>query len=95
MNSDPFSELTRIRDNSDKGSQYTSSNFHQALQRHDMVASVGRTGVCWDNSLAESFFAALKNQRLYRTVYPTKATPNGMWSITSKASTILAGGIPH
>lgn len=58
---------------SDKGSQYTSTNFHQALQRHDMVASVGRTGVCWDNSLAESFFAALKNERVHRTVYPTKA----------------------
>jgi putative transposase len=31
-----------------------------------------RTGVCWDNSLAESFFAALKNERVYRTVYATK-----------------------
>lgn len=38
-----------------------------------MRASMGRTGVCWDNSLAESFFAALKNERVHRTVYPTKA----------------------
>ena len=34
---------------------------------------MGRTGVCWDNSLAESFFAALKNERVHQTVYPTKA----------------------
>ena len=33
---------------------------------------MGRTGVCWDNAAAESFFAALKNELVYRTVYPTK-----------------------
>ena len=37
-----------------------------------MRPSVGRTGVCWDNALAESFNAALKNERVHRTVYPTK-----------------------
>ena len=34
---------------------------------------MGRTGVCWDNSMAESFFSMLKNERVYRTVYATKA----------------------
>lgn len=58
---------------SDKGAQYSSKNFQAALARHRMRASMGRTGVCWDNSLAESFFAALKNERVHRTVYPTKA----------------------
>ncbi|GAA2046189.1 IS3 family transposase [Yaniella flava] len=58
---------------SDKGAQYSSKNFQAALDRHKMRASMGRTGVCWDNSLAESFFAALKNERVHRTVYPTKA----------------------
>lgn len=58
---------------SDKGVQYTSRNFRAALKRYGMRASVGRTGVCWDNSLAESFFAALKNERVHRTVYPTRA----------------------
>ena len=38
-----------------------------------MRSSTGRTGVCWDNAMAESFFAALKNERVYRTVYATKA----------------------
>ena len=34
---------------------------------------MGRTGVCWDNAMAESFFSALKNERVYRTIYATKA----------------------
>lgn len=38
-----------------------------------MRSSMGRTGVCWDNALAESFFAALKVERVYRTFYATKA----------------------
>jgi len=38
-----------------------------------MRSSMGRTGVCWDNALAESFFSALKNERVHRTVYATKA----------------------
>jgi len=36
-------------------------------------SSVGRTGVCWNNSVTESFFSILKDERLYRTVYATKA----------------------
>jgi len=37
-----------------------------------MGSSMGRTGVCWDNALAESFFSALKNERAHSTVYPIK-----------------------
>ncbi len=33
---------------------------------------LGRTGVCWDHSMAESFFSMLKNERVYRTAYATK-----------------------
>ena len=33
---------------------------------------MGRTGICYDNALAESFFAALKNERVHRTAYPTR-----------------------
>jgi putative transposase len=33
---------------------------------------MGRTGVCWDNALTESFFAALKNELVHRTAFPTR-----------------------
>jgi putative transposase len=34
--------------------------------------SAGRAGICFDNALAESFNAAVKVERVYRTVYPTR-----------------------
>lgn len=57
---------------SDRGSQYTSIEFRRELRIRNLRPSVGRTGVCWDNAMAESFNAALKNERVYRTAYPTK-----------------------
>ncbi|MEZ5381664.1 MAG: IS3 family transposase [Microthrixaceae bacterium] len=57
---------------SDRGSQYTSEVFRAFLDTNDMVGSMGRTGVCWDNAMAESFFASLKNEFVYRTVFPTR-----------------------
>ena len=57
---------------SDRGTQYTSTEFGAALAVLNMRQSLGRTGCCYDNALAESFFAALKNERVHRTVYPTR-----------------------
>lgn len=57
---------------SDRGSQYTSEEFALHLKLHGMVGSMGRTGVCWDNALAESFFASLKKELVYRTVFSTR-----------------------
>ena len=57
---------------SDRGSNYTSAEFAATLTDHDMRQSVGRTGICYDNAMAESFFAALKNERVHRTQYPTR-----------------------
>lgn len=57
---------------SDRGSQYTSDDFATYLAAHDMRGSMGRTGVCWDNAMAESFFASLKNEFVHRTVFPTR-----------------------
>jgi transposase InsO family protein len=57
---------------SDRGSNYTSAEFSRTLKDLDVEQSVGRTGICYDNAMAESFFAALKNERVSRTVYPTR-----------------------
>jgi putative transposase len=57
---------------SDRGSQYTSAEYRTKLQQLGVLPSVGRTGVCWDNALAESFFAALKNELVHRTAFPTR-----------------------
>ncbi|WP_286216080.1 IS3 family transposase [Demequina sediminis] len=58
---------------SDRGSVYTSTAYRTLVKDLGMRSSMGRTGVCWDNAMAESFFSALKNERVHRTVYPTKA----------------------
>ncbi|WP_166857380.1 DDE-type integrase/transposase/recombinase, partial [Actinomyces sp. ZJ751] len=55
-----------------RGSQYTSEQFSAHLNRYGIRASVGRTGVCWDNAWVESFNATLKNERVHRMVYPTR-----------------------
>jgi transposase InsO family protein len=56
---------------SDRGSNYTSAEFAAALRELSIRQSVGRTGSCFDNALAESFNAAVKVERVHRTVYPT------------------------
>lgn len=57
---------------SDRGSNYTSAEFAVVLERLGIRQSVGRTGICFDNALAESFNASLKVERVHRTVYPTR-----------------------
>jgi putative transposase len=57
---------------SDRGTQYMSAAFAETANRLDVRQSVGRTGVCFDNAQAESFNAALKVERVNRTVYPTR-----------------------
>jgi putative transposase len=58
---------------SDRGSNYTSNDFAATLAGMSMRQSVGRTGVCWDNAMAESFFGALKNEWLGRMTFATRA----------------------
>jgi transposase InsO family protein len=58
---------------SDRGSQYTSVEFATAAERMDVRLSVGRTGVCWDNAVAESFFSMLKNEMFHRQRFPSRA----------------------
>jgi putative transposase len=57
----------------DRGCQYTSAELARFAAEHNLVRSVGRTGVCWDNAQAESFWATLKVEFYDRYVWPTKA----------------------
>lgn len=57
---------------SDRGTQYTSQAFADYTNILGVARSVGKTGVCWDNAWAESFNGTLKNERVNRTVYPTR-----------------------
>lgn len=57
---------------SDRGSNYTSGTFAAELKKLGIRQSVGRTGICYDNALAESFNGTLKNELVYRTVYSTR-----------------------
>jgi putative transposase len=57
---------------SDRGSNYTSAEFAAELESLGIRQSVGRTGICYDNSLAESFNGTLKVERVHRTVYATR-----------------------
>lgn len=50
---------------SDRGSQFTSDGWLQALQSADAKPSMGRVGWCWDNAMAESWFAGFKNELVY------------------------------
>ena len=58
---------------SDRGCQYTSAEFAEYCQTNDILRSVGRTGICYDNAAAESFFATLKNEMYYRQKFDTRA----------------------
>lgn len=58
----------------DRGCQYTSNELRGLLARHKITQSLSRPGQCWDNAVAESFFATLKEELLYRGVWPTRAT---------------------
>lgn len=57
---------------SDRGCQYTSHEFAALAADHDVRLSVGRTGSCWDNALAESWFSALKTECIDRRAWPTR-----------------------
>ena len=57
---------------SDHGSQYTSTAFQSFCTRHQITQSLGTTGVCWDNAVAESFFATLKGDRRGLPAFPTR-----------------------
>jgi len=58
---------------SDRGSQYASGDYQQHLAKHGLRGSMSRRGDCWDNAVAESFFASLKLELVYQVQWRTRA----------------------
>lgn len=55
-----------LQHHSDRGCQYTSQDYRAALSELGVEVSMSRKGNCWDNAVAESFFATLKIELIYR-----------------------------
>jgi transposase InsO family protein len=58
---------------SDRGCQYTSRDFAAVARANGVVLSVSRKGQCWDNAVAESFFATIKRELIDGRAWPTRA----------------------
>jgi transposase InsO family protein len=52
--------------------QYTAGEYAALLESHGIAQSLGRPGTCWDNAVAESFFATLKTELLHRHTWATR-----------------------
>lgn len=57
---------------SDRGAQYTSDDFREVLDKNNIECSMSSTGNCYDNAVAESFFGAMKRERVNRKKYRTR-----------------------
>jgi len=57
---------------SDRGSQYASAAYRAVLQQHGVVASMSRKGDCYDNAVAESFFATLEHELLADVAFASR-----------------------
>jgi transposase InsO family protein len=58
---------------SDRGSPYASEDYRAALKQRGAEASMSRRGDCWDNAVAESFFATIKGELIDYEHYATRA----------------------
>jgi transposase InsO family protein len=56
---------------SDRGAQYTSGDFARYCKNHSIRRSLGRTGICYDNAVSESFFATYKKELIHTRPWPT------------------------
>jgi putative transposase len=57
---------------SDRGSQYASCDYQNALKKMGVVVSMSRKGNCWDNAVMERFFGSLKSERTDQMNYLTR-----------------------
>jgi len=65
---------TGLVHHTDRGSPYASEDYRATLARQGIVASMSRTGDCYDNAVAESFFASLKAEWVDHEDYATRDT---------------------
>ncbi len=63
----------KLLHHSDRGCQYTSGAYRAALAQRGIIVSMSRRGNCWDNAVAESFFATLKTELIYSHRWATRA----------------------
>ena len=68
---EPGAEVALVH-HSDRGSQYTSDDYTQVLDDHDVLRSLGSTGDCYDNALAESFVDSFKTELIADRVWRTR-----------------------
>ena len=57
---------------SDRGAQYASTPYREALERHGIKQSMSRRGNCLDNAPMESFFASLKTEHVHHARFRTR-----------------------
>ena len=67
---DPGQDLLH---HTDRGSQYASADYQKILKEHGMICSMSRKGNCYDNAVAESFFARLKSEWVNHERYRSRA----------------------
>ena len=83
----------------DRGSQYTSNDYIDFCQARQMRPSVGQTGICWDNAVAESFWESLKREGVKGQFFATRAEARRAifkwinWYNSSRLHSKL-GGVP-
>jgi putative transposase len=69
---DPGADVTLIH-HSDAGSQYTSFDYTQALDDHQVLASIGTVGDAYDNAMAESFVDSFKTELIADRVWQSRS----------------------
>jgi transposase InsO family protein len=80
---------------SDRGSQYASGDYQQLLAKHGLRGSMSRRGDCWDNAVAESFFASLKLELVYQVQWQSRAEARTAIFEYLEVSITAAGAIRH
>jgi transposase InsO family protein len=66
-------EVHGVIAHADRGTQYTSYDYLEFCAERHLRPSVGRTGICYDNSVAESFWATLKRECIQGRTFATRA----------------------